>query len=85
MEKYTVIGANWKRETEIDETLFDRYSERCMEAATKVLESCSEFEPHEDLTNILICHKSNTNDFFTIKTSDALINAGFQEAAEIFQ
>jgi len=85
MEKYTVIGANWKREVEIDETLFDRNSERCMEAATRILEDCANFLPEEDLTSILICHKNDTSNFTMIKTSEALINAGFQEAAELFK
>lgn len=84
MTKYTVIGSNWKREVEIDESLFDKYSECCMEAATKVIEKCSEFKKHEKIADIIMCHKSESNNFEFLKTKEILINAGYYETAQLF-
>ena len=84
MTKYTVIGSNWKREVEIDESLFDKYSECCLEAATKVIEKCSEFKKHEEIADIIMCHKSKSNNFEFLKTKEVLVNAGYYETAQLF-
>lgn len=90
MTKYTIIGSNWKREVEIDESLFDKYSECCMEAATKVIEKWSEFKKHDQcnkhlkVSDIIMCHKSESNNFEFLRTKEVLINAGYYETAQLF-
>ena len=63
---------------------FDKYSECCMEAATKVIEKCSGFKKHEEIADIIMCHKSSSNNFEFLKTKDVLINAGYHETAKLF-
>ena len=38
MTTYIVKGQNWEREVEIDEDLFDKNIDACIEAATRVIE-----------------------------------------------
>ena len=81
---YVVSGPNWEKEIEIDDSIFDMYVDMCVEAATRVLESIDSFKREDVLSDFIIVNAKDTNNYTIVSTSNALTNAGFHEAAKIF-
>jgi len=86
MIKYIVKGQNWERQVEIDESLFDKNRDACIEAATQVMEQSSTFLPHETMGVFLDVYKKADGylggSHCFLKTSDILRNASFYECAD---
>jgi len=85
MNTYVITGYNWIKEIEIDDSIFEKYGDACMEAATRVIENCGDFEEDKELTAYLLVNQKNSDNIVIVSTSAILRNVGFHDAAEIFE
>lgn len=84
MSKYKVIGFNWDREVEIDDSNFSNDEDAHVEAATRILEDLSSFEKKEILSEELFVYNKEAERLVIVPTHICLANAGKYDAAEIF-
>lgn len=86
MTTYIVKGQNWEREVEIDEDLFDKNMDACIEAATRVIEQHKAFSQHETMGVFLDAYKKKDgylgSSHCFLKTSEILRNASLYECAD---
>ena len=86
MKTFSVNGNFWKREVEIDDSIFDKYQDMAMEAATQGLESYFKSSKRRRLGWFVVVsekgYEDDSNKIAIILTEHILRNVGYYDLAE---
>jgi hypothetical protein len=89
MSTYVVKGQNWERDVEIEDSIFEKNRDACMEAATRLIENNKKFNTHETMGVFLEAYKKSDgylgDSHCFLKTSEVLRNASMYEAADLVE
>lgn len=86
MKTFCVNLDGWKRDVEIDDSIFDKYSDMATEAATIALESRYKSNKPQEISWFIVVsekgYEDDPNKIIIILTEHILRNAGYHNDAE---
>tara|TARA_R110000737_G_scaffold17170_4_gene34659 strand:+ start:1767 stop:2048 length:282 start_codon:yes stop_codon:yes gene_type:complete len=89
MIPYVIKGQNWKKEVEIDESIFETDYSAIMEAATRLIENHKDFDEPDTMGVFLEGYKKSDgyhgDSHCFLKTSEVLRNASLFDSADFVE
>ena len=89
MKIFVANGCGWKREVEIDDTLFEKYGDMATEAATLALERHFKVDSPQEMGWFIVVsekgYEDDPNKIIIMLTEHILRNAGYHSHAEILK
>ena len=86
MKTFIVVGNQWERKVEIDESDFEKYGDMAMEAMTRVTEGILNDEEEASWGFVLMayeeCYKDDPDKIVACLCEVVFRNAGYHELAE---